>query len=72
MKQGTYNALYILVMVGCVTILYGLRETQRGFIKDNYNIDIRAIRRQRSPIIFVFMLIICFLYYLDWVPTSLR
>ena len=63
MKQGTYNALYILVMVGCVTILYGLRETQRGFIKDNYNIDIRAIRRQQRPIIFVFMLIICFILF---------
>ena len=43
MKQGTYNALYILVMVGFVTILYGLRETQRGFIKDKYNIDIVRI-----------------------------
>ena len=63
MKQGTYNALYILVMVGCVTILYGLRETQRDFIKDNYNVDIREIKYGSRPILFVFMLIICFILF---------
>ena len=63
MKQGTYNALYILVMVGFVTILYGLRETQRGFIKDKYNIDIREIKYGRRPILFVFMLIVYFILF---------
>ena len=63
MKQGTYNALYTIVIVGFATILYGLRETQRDFIKDNYNVDIREIRRQRRPILFVFMLIICFILF---------
>ena len=54
MKQGTYNALYILVMVGFVTILYGLRETQRGFITDKYG---------RRPFLFVFMLIVYFILF---------
>ena len=59
MKQ---NALYLLVMVGCVTILYGLRETQRDFIKDKYNIDFREIKHviQNNPIMFVSFLIILF------------
>lgn len=63
MKQGTYNALYILVMVGCVTILYGLREMRRDFIKDKYNIDIREIKHvfRNHPIMFVSFLIILFI-----------
>jgi len=61
MKQGTYNALYFLVLVGCVTILYGLREMRRDFIKDKYNIDIREIKSARNPIMFVSFLIILFI-----------
>jgi hypothetical protein len=58
MKQ---NALYFLVLAGCVTILYGLREMRRDFIKDKYNIDIREIKRARNPIMFVSFLIILFI-----------